>query len=40
MALNSAKESSRNFDGVGRVLRADGGGIGFLGPGARPDADE
>ena len=44
MAPIRAKESSLNLDGVGKLLRADGGGIGRLGPlldaPVRPDAEE
>lgn len=38
----SANESSLSFEGVGRVVKAAGGCIGFLGPERpiRPDADE
>lgn len=41
MAPRRANESSRSFDGVGSVLRVDGGGRGFLGPPYRePDMAE
>jgi hypothetical protein len=41
MAPNKANESSRSFEGVGRVLRAAGGGIGRRGlEPLRPDAFE
>jgi hypothetical protein len=35
-ALKMANESSLSFEGVGRVVSADGGGIGFLGGPLRP----
>lgn len=42
MTFIIAKESSLSFEGVGRLVRSWGGGMGRFGPGGpmRPDAEE